>query len=165
MRFFHLIRSTRVLFSAGLGLLLMSCSTKQVGTGATITKVNPYHLTDISRPIDAADPSLRFERDAILHGAISNAERLEREGDYFTIFWKATDRSQPLKVRLEYRQKLTGLTVKSVEQEVTDVRSTNTTKFSFIGNEFVTHGPVTSWRASIVRGKDTLVDYKSYLWE
>ena len=32
--------------AAGLGLLLMSCSTKQVGTGATITKVNPYHLTD-----------------------------------------------------------------------------------------------------------------------
>jgi hypothetical protein len=165
MRFFHLIRSARVLFSAGLGLLLMSCSTKQVGNGATITKVNPYHLIDITRPIEAEDPSLRFERDALLHGAISNAERLEREGDYFTIFWKATDRSQPLKVRLEYRQKATGLTVKTVEQEVTDVRRTNTTKFSFIGNEYVTHGPVTSWRASIVRGKDTLVDYKSYLWE
>jgi hypothetical protein len=165
MRFFHLIRSTRALFSAGLGLLLMSCSTKQVGAGATITKVNPYHLADITRPIEAEDPSIRFERDAVLHGAISNAERLERQGDYFTIFWKATDRSQPLKVRLEYRQKLTGLTVKTVEQEVTDVRRTNTTKFSFVGNEYVSHGPVTSWRASIVRGKDTLVDYKSYLWE
>ena len=165
MRFFHLIRSTRVLFSAGLGLLLMSCSTKQVGSGATIVKVNPYHLADVSKPIDAVDPSLQFERAAILHGAISNAERTERQGDYFTIFWKAEDRSQPLKVRLEYRQKLTGLTVKSVEQEVTDVRRSNTTKFSFIGNEYVTHGPVTSWRASIVRGKNTLVDYKSYLWE
>jgi hypothetical protein len=165
MRFFHLIRSTRVLFSAGLGLLLMSCSTKQVGSGATITKVNPYHLADVSAPLQAADPSLLFEREAHLHGAISNAERTERQGDYFTIFWKAEDLSQPLKVRLEYRQKLTGLTVKSVEQEVTDVRRSNTTKFSFIGNEYVTHGPVTSWRASIVRGKNTLVDYKSYLWE
>src|SRR6186997_2678910 len=113
MRFFHLIRSTRVLFSAGLGLLLMSCSTKQVGSGATITKVNPYHLTDVATPIVAADPSIRFERDALLHGAISNAERTERQGDYFTIFWKAEDRSQPLKVRLEYRQKVTGLTVKT----------------------------------------------------
>jgi hypothetical protein len=48
---------------------------------------------------------------------------------------------------------------------VTDVHRNNTTKFAFIGNEYQTNGPVTSWRASIVRGKDTLVDYKSYLWE
>jgi hypothetical protein len=165
MRFFHLIRSSRVLLAAGLGLLAVSCSTKRVGAGATITKVNPYHLTDAFEPIPAADPSLAFERAALLHGAISVAERRELQGDYFTIFWKAEDRTQPLKVRLEYRQKATGLKVKTIEQDVTDVRRTNTTKFAFIGNEYVTNGPVTSWRASIVRGKDTLVDYKSYLWE
>jgi hypothetical protein len=165
MRFFHLIRPSRVLLAAGLGLLLASCSTKQVGAGATITKVNPYHMPDALAPIDAADPALTFERNALLHGAISISERREREGNYFTVFWKAKDRSQPVTVRLEYRQKKTGLTVKKVEQEVTDVHRNNTTKFAFIGNEYLTNGPVTSWRASIVRGKDTLVDYKSYLWE
>ncbi len=165
MRFFQLIRSSRVLLAAGLGLLLANCSTKQVGAGATITKVNPYHLTDAFRPITATDPSIRFERDVLLHGAISTEERREREGDYFTIFWKAEDRTQPVKVRLEYRQKNSGLAVKTIEQEVTEVHRNNTTKFSFIGSEYVTNGPVTSWRASIVRGKDTLVDYKSYLWE
>lgn len=165
MHFFHLIRSSRGWLAAGLGLLLASCSTKQVGAGATITKVNPYHMPDAFAVIDAADPSLRFERDALLHGAITMDERRERQGDYFTVFWKAEDRTQPVKVRLEYRQAKTGLTVKSVEQEVTEVHRNNTTKFAFIGNEYVTNGPVTSWRASIVRGKDTLVDYKSYLWE
>ena len=154
-----------MLLAAGFGLLLASCSTKQVGAGATITKVNPYHLADAFDVITASDPSLRFERDALLHGAISVAERRERQGDYFTIFWKAEDRTQPLTVRLEYRQKNTGLKVKTIEQEVTDIHRKNTTKFNFIGNEYVTNGPVTSWRASIVRGKDSLVDYKSYLWE
>jgi hypothetical protein len=165
MHFFHLIRPTGVLLAAGLGLLLASCSTKQVGNGATITKVNPYHMDDAFKVIDAADPALKFEHDALLHGAISVEERRARQGNYFTVFWKAKDRSQPLTVRLEYRQKKTGLTVKKVEQEVTDIHRHNTTKFSFIGSEYVTNGPVTSWRASIVRGKDTLVDYKSYLWE
>jgi hypothetical protein len=165
MRFFQLIRASRVLAAAGLGVLLGACSTKQVGNGATITKVNPYHLPDAFVQIKASDPTLAFQRDAILHGAISTAERRERQGDYFTIFWKAEDRSQPVKVRLEYRQKSTGLKVKTIEQEVVEVRRNNTTKFDFIGNEYVTNGPVTSWRASLVRGKDTLVDYKSYLWE
>lgn len=165
MSFFRLIQSSRVFLAAGLGLLLASCTTESVGTGATILKVNPYHLDDAFKPITAADPSLRFERESILHGAISIEERRALQGNYFTIFWKAEDRSQPAKVVLEYRQKNTGLTVKKLEQEVADVGRKNTTKFSLIGEDYVTNGPVTSWRASIVRGKETLVDYKSYLWE
>ena len=70
-----------------------------------------------------------------------------------------------MKVRLEYRQQNTGYKVKMVEQEVTDIRRHNTTKFNFIGDDYVTNGPVTAWRASIVRGKDELVAYKSYIWE
>lgn len=165
MSFFHLIRSSRVFLAAGLGLLLASCSTKQVGSGATISKVNPYHLDDAFKPITASDPSITFDRNAILHGAISVEERQARQGNYFTIFWKAEDRSQPVTIVLEYRQKNTGHTVKKVTQEVTDIDRNNTTKFSFIGEDYVTNGPVTSWRASVVRGKETLVDYKSYLWE
>jgi hypothetical protein len=165
MRFFQLIRSSQMLMAAGLGLVLASCSTKQVGNGATIVKVNPYHMDDAYKVIEASDPSLRFNREALLHGAISVEERRALQGNYFTVFWKAEDRTQPVKVRLEYRQKNSGLTVKTVEQEVLDVRRSNTTNFSLIGNDYVTNGPVTSWRASLVRGKDTLVDYKSYLWE
>lgn len=165
MSFLHLIRSSRVFLAAGLGLLLVSCSTKQVGSGATITKVNPYHLDDAYKTITASDPSIRFERDAILHGAISVEERRALQGNYFTVFWKAEDRTQPVKVVLEYRQKNSGLTVKKLEQEVTGIRRSNTTKFTINGQDYVTNGPVTSWRASIVRGKETLVDYKSYLWE
>lgn len=165
MSFFRLIQSSRVFLAAGLGLLMVSCSTAQKGAGATITKVNPYRFPDYAVRIPPADPSITFERDAVLHGAISAKEREARQGDYFTIFWKAEDRTQPVKVRLDYTQQKTGSQLKMVEQEVTDIHRSNTTKFNFIGDEYVANGPVTSWRASIVRGKDTLVDYKSYLWK
>src|SRR5687767_13065308 len=108
MRFFHLIRPCCVVLASSIGLLTVSCSTKQVGAGASIVKVNPYHMPEAFDVVPAADPAIRFERDAILHGAVSTAERRALQGDYFTIFWKAKERTEPLKVRLEYRQKNTG---------------------------------------------------------
>ena len=165
MGFLRLLQSSRVFLAAGLGLFMVSCSTAEKGNGATITKVNPYHLPNYAVIIPPSDPSITFERDAVLHGAISGTERAARQGDYYTIFWKVEDRTQPVKVRLEYRQQNTGYKVKMVEQEVTDIRRHNTTKFNFIGDDYVTNGPVTAWRASIVRGKDELVAYKSYIWE
>ena len=154
-----------MLLAAGTGLLTTSCVTKQEGNGVAITKVNPFHLDDYTKIIQAADPSILFNRDALLHGAISDKERRARQGNYFVIFWKAEDRSQPVTVRLEYTQKNTGLQVKKIEQEVADVRKSNTTKFEIIGDDYVVNGRVTSWKASLVRGKDVLVSYESYLWQ
>ncbi|HSJ02565.1 MAG: hypothetical protein ACAI34_04185 [Verrucomicrobium sp.] len=161
----NLISQSCILAAAGLGLLLASCSTASVGNGATITKVNPYHLTDVNARVVAADPSIQFEKDSILHGAISMTERVARQGDYFTIFWKVEDRSQPVVVRLEYRQKNSGLTIKKLEQEVTEVGRNNVTKFSLIGDDYISNAHVTSWRASILRGNQVLTSYNSYLWE
>lgn len=156
----------RLILATGLGLLMASCiSTKSPGTGGTITKVNPYHLHDISKPLLAADPSFIFERNALLHGAITSTERLARQGDYFTIFWRVDDRSQPVTVLLEYRTKTSGLAIKSISQEVTDVNRKNVTKFALIGQDFVTNGPVIAWRVSLLRGKEVITHYNSYLWE
>ena len=62
----------------------------------------------MSSAIPGCDPSVAFERDYYLHGAVSNKERDARDGHYYTVMWKVTDRSQPVKVRLEYRQQNTG---------------------------------------------------------
>ena len=109
--------------------------------------------------------AIPFESQHYLHGAVSNKERTEREGNYYTIFWRVDDRSQPVKVRLEYRQKLTGFAVKSIEKEVTDIRRNNVTDFSIIGEDYITNGAVNCWKASLVRGKEVLAEHKSYLWE
>lgn len=159
-RFSHCVRLS---LAAGIMTLAASCSSKVSGTGATINKVNTYHLQTVGgKPV--ADPSVSFERSYRLHGAISPVEQQARLGNYLTVFWKVSDRSEPVTVRLEYRQTNSGLAVKTVEQQVSPGR-TNTTEFAFVGDDYVLNGPITSWRASLLRGKDVLVSYDSYLWQ
>ena len=158
----------RAAVCAGLGLMMTSCSstkTKAVSTGGHIDKVKYYHLSDINKPIVAAEPSIPFERQYLLHGAVTKKEREARQGHYYAVFWKTTDRSQPVKVRLEYRQQKTGAKVMMVEQDIASPKGSNVTKFSIIGETYVTNGPVTSFRVSLVRGKQVLAEEKSYLWE
>jgi hypothetical protein len=161
----RLVLSSRLLVTAGLVSLLAACSTTpKADTNAKITKVNPYWLKDVNEPIRAADPAITFERQAILHGAISAEERLALQGNYFTLFWEVADRA-PTTVRLEYRQANTGLKVKKVDEEVAAPDKHHVTKFAFNGVDYVTNGRVTAWKASLVRGKETLAEYKSFLWE
>ncbi len=157
----------RALACAALVLFSMaSCSfgPPVADTGGKIWKVKYYHLANMA-PIPAADPSIPFERDYHLYGAITGAQRLFRQGNYYAIMWKVTDRTQPVKVRFEYRQQGTGLAVKSKEQEVSKFDHTNVTRFQVIGNDYANFGPVTAWRVTVVRGKQVLAESKSYLWD
>lgn len=160
-----LISRSRIFQAVGLGLILASCSTKSVGNGGTITKVNPYHLADANARLPVADPAIAFEPASILHGAISMEERKARQGNYVTVFWKVDDRSAPVTVRLEYRQKNTGLTVKALDQEVPNPRRSNVTKFALIGGDYISNGPLSGWRVSLLRGNQVLTSYNSYMWE
>lgn len=158
----------RAAVCAGLGLMMASCSstkTKAASTGGKIDKVKYYHLADINKPIVAAEPSISFEKEYILHGAVTKKEREARQGHYYAVFWKVTDRSQPVKVRLEYRQQKMGAKVMMIEEEVASPRGSNVTKFAINGEPYVINGPVTSFRVSLVRGKEVLSEEKSYLWE
>lgn len=158
----------RAAVCAGLGLMMASCGstkTKTAGTGGHIDKVKYFNLTDINKNLTSAEPSIAFERSYILHGAVTQKDRLARQGHYYTVFWKVTDRSQPVKVRLEYRQQKTGAKVMVAEEEVTSPKASNITKFAVNGETFVNNGAVNSWRVSLVRGKEVLSEEKSYLWE
>ncbi len=156
----------RALAAGALGLALVSCSaTNPPGPGGQITKVKYFHLLNREQPILGGNPSVAFERDYHLRGAVSIKERDARDGHYYTLMWKVTDRSQPVKVRLEYRQQKTGAKIKTLEQEVTTVGRRNNTYFEVIGEEYAAGGLVTSWRATLVRGKEVLAEAKSYLWD
>lgn len=142
---------------------LASCTSIPKGTGGAVTKVKTYTLNPAAR-LRAEDPSIRFERQYHLYPAVTQAEQLERAGQYYTVFWKVDDRTQPVTVKFEYRQRESGLTVKVKEEQITDVRRSNVTKFQVTGEESRSGGPVTSWRASVVRGKEQLATAESYLW-
>jgi hypothetical protein len=163
-----MIQSARLLFTLGCVaftlLALPSCSSTVRGSGAAVTKVKTYHLQPTER-VRSNDPSIQFERSYHLYGTVTLAEQMERAGQYYTFFWKTEDRTQPVSLRFEYRQSKTGLTVKVKEEQVSDIRRSNISRFSVIGPEYQADGAVNSWRLLILRGKDELVEARSYLWK
>jgi hypothetical protein len=142
---------------------VVSCSSVSKGPGGQVSKANHYHLQPLEQ-LNTRDPSVLFERAHYLYGAVTLAEQLERAGHYYTFWWKVDDRSQPVTVKFEYRQKLTGLAVKVKEEQVTELSRSNRTKFQVIGPEYQTDGPVTSWQVSILRGKEVLASQQSFTW-
>jgi hypothetical protein len=155
---------SRLLLLALLCGSLVSCSSVSKGPGGEISKVKPYHLQPLEF-LRTTDPSVHFERAHYLYGAVSLAEKMERAGHYYSIFWKVDDASSPVKVRMEYRQKLTGLNVKIKEEDVAAPRrGSNRTQLQVTGAEYQTDGPVTAWRLQILRGKEVLASQQSFLW-
>ena len=168
----------RLLCAAIAAVSLVSCSSATKGPGGTITKVKPYFLDPLVI-LRTPDPAILFEREHHLRGAYTAAEQAKRTGSYYTIMWKVKDRSQPVTVRFEYRQSEKALQVMKLEQEVTNVRRHNTTKFAVIGNDYndvqtgtpavlgskVTGGRVSAWRVTLLRGNEELATQQSYLWK
>lgn len=142
---------------------LVSCSTTKVGNGGSISKVKYYHLVP-DKPVLVQDQAIVFERQHYLFGAVTKAEVMNRAGHYYTIWWKVDDRSQPVTVRFEYRQANNGLVTKVLEEELTELRRSNSSKFQVTGDEYNTGGRVTAWRVTLMRGKEELVSKASYLW-
>ena len=153
----------RLLALSVMATTLISCSSAVVGNGGRISKVNYYHLVP-SKPIIVMDPAITFERQHYLYGAVTKAEVMNRGGHYYTIDWKVDDRSLPVTVRFEYRQANNGLATKVLEENINEVGRWNTTKFQVTGDEYNTNGRVTSWRVTLMRGKEELVSKASYLW-
>lgn len=156
MTFRSLLRLLPVLAAAALS----SCASKPQG----FTKVKIYRLDPQSR-ITAVDPSIPFEQQHLLHGAVTLEDREARRGNYYTFFWKADDRTQPVKLRLEYRQAVTRSAVKKVEVDITDVKRNNVTKVQITGTEFQTNGKVLAWRASLWQGGKEIGSTQSFMWK
>lgn len=156
----------RAVTAGVFAVALASCSsTNPPGPGGQVVKVKYYRLDASEPPIPGLDPSVAFEHNYHLHGAVSNAERDARSGHYYAVIWKVTDRTQPVQVRLEYRQEKTGTKVHTLEQEATKLKRSNITHFEVIGDQITANGAVTSWRVTLARGKQVLAEAKSYLWD
>lgn len=148
---------------AAFVVAVSSCSTVSKGPGGQISKVKYFHLNP-EIPLATEERALQMERDYHLYGAVTRAQQMERAGHYYTIFWKAEDRTEPLLVRFEYRQANSGLVSKTVEVPVDRIRRNNLTRFEVTGDAYRDEGRVTAWRVSLVRGGEILASQASYLW-
>ena len=111
----------------------------------------------------AAAP-LGFERTYRLYGAISNADKNQRYGNYLDFFWRVK-RPANVTVRLEYRQEKLRSFVQAREISYENARGNTKTEFAIIGDDYFQDGRVTAWRCLLIENGKIVAENRSYLWE
>ncbi len=106
---------------------------------------------------------ISFERQRADFGAVTQQDRRERHGEYFTFYWRAA-RKSAVTVRLEYRQENLGPHVQAREVFYKDAKGTMKTQFQIIGDDYAEDGRVNSWRAVIIEDGKIVALTQSFLW-
>jgi len=107
---------------------------------------------------------LEFERSYRLHGAITNADKNQRYGNYFDFFWRLK-RPANVTVRLEYRQEKLRSFVQAREISYENAKGNMKTEFTVIGDDYLQDGRVTAWRCLLIENGKIVAENRSYLWE
>ena len=107
---------------------------------------------------------LSFERTYRLHGAITNADKNQRYGNYFDFFWRAK-RPADVTIRLEYRQEKLRSFVQAREISYPNAKGNMKTEFTVIGDDYLQDGRVTAWRCLLIERGKIVAENRSYLWE
>ena len=111
-----------------------------------------------------AEASLGFERTYRLYGAISQADKNQRYGNYLDFFWRVK-RPANVTVRLEYRQEKLRAFVQAREVSYSNATGNNKTEFAIIGDDYFQDGRVTAWRCLLIEDGKIVAENRSYLWE
>ena len=111
-----------------------------------------------------AEASLGFERTYRLYGAISNADKNQRYGNYLDFFWRVK-RPANVTVRLEYRQEKLRSFVQAREISYPNAKGNTKTEFAIIGDDYLQDGRVTAWRCLLIENGKIVAENRSYLWE
>lgn len=106
---------------------------------------------------------LVFERQRINFGAVTQVDRQQRFGHYFTFFWR-TDRTADLTIRLEYRQENLGALVQAREVSYPKAKGSQKTDFAIIGDDYREDGKITAWRAVLIENGKIVALNQSFLW-
>ena len=111
-----------------------------------------------------AEASLGFERTYRLYGAVSQADKNQRYGNYLDFFWRVK-RPANVTVRLEYRQEKLRSFVQAREVSYSNATKNNKTEFAIIGDDYFQDGRVTAWRCLLIENGKIVAENRSYLWE
>lgn len=109
------------------------------------------------------DPMIAFERQRLNFGAVSNVDRLQRFGHYFTFYWRSK-RPANLTIRLEYRQANLGAHVQAQELYYEGVKGTVSSEFKVVGDDYRDDGRITAWRALLIENGKIVALNQSFLW-
>ncbi|MEY2562064.1 MAG: hypothetical protein QOH88_257 [Verrucomicrobiota bacterium] len=111
-----------------------------------------------------AEASMNFESTYRMYGAITEADKQQRMGNYFDFFWRAK-RPANLTVRLEYRQDKLRSFVQAREVTYKNAKGNFKTEFAVIGDDYANDGRVIAWRCLLIENGKIVAQNLSYLWE
>jgi uncharacterized protein YcfL len=113
------------------------------------------------------DPMVRSQKQRRLHGAVSVAERNARLGTYYTLLWSDPQGvgTGAVELLFEYQQGATASLVKRMVKRFNSSEASGMAEFAVIGNDYLKHGRVLAWRATLSRGGRLLATRKSHLWQ
>jgi len=127
-------------------------------------KTKTYFHDPVSRKHSPSqDEMIEFERRRVEFGAITNSDRRERYGHYFTFFWR-TGRKSDFTVRFEYRQANLGSYVQARELAFPGAKGSYKAEFNIIGDDYLEDGRVTAWRALVIENGKIVALNQSFLW-
>jgi hypothetical protein len=126
-------------------------------------KVNHFLYDFTKAAPKTTDPMLQFERQRMAYGAIADTERHEREGYYYTFWWRAGRRAN-LTARFEYRQEHLGGYVQAQEVALPDASGTLKAFFKVTGDAYRQDGPIIAWRALLIENGKVVALTQSFLW-
>jgi hypothetical protein len=126
---------------------------------SSVSSTNPNNPT-----AGIAEASLGFERTYRLYGAITNADRAQRFGNYFDFFWRVK-RPANVTVRLEYRQEKLRSFLQARELSYANAKGNYKTEFTIIGDDYLQDGRVTAWRCLLIENGHIVAENRSFLWE
>jgi hypothetical protein len=109
------------------------------------------------------DEMISFERQHVNFGAVTQLDRQQRYGMYYTFFWRAS-RKADLTVRFEYRQQRLGSYVQAKEFFYPAAKGTVQSQFEVIGDDYAEEGKVTAWRAILIENGKIVGLTQSFLW-
>lgn len=107
---------------------------------------------------------LNFEKNRLLRGAITPEDFRQRQGNYYSFYWRAK-RDASVTVRFEYRQARLGSHVQALAVEYPNAKGSHRTQFSVTGDDYLNDGPVVAWRASLIENGRVVASTQSYLWK
>jgi hypothetical protein len=116
---------------------------------------------ELAKP--TAEEMISFERQRVNFGAVSQLDRQQRYGGYYTFFWRS-NRKADLTLRFEYRQLKLGSYVQAKEIAYPAVKGSVESHFNVIGDDYLEEGKVTSWRALLIENGRIVGLTQSFLW-
>jgi hypothetical protein len=158
------MNTPHILRAGALALAFAMVSCAGGGADTAIRKVQIFHLKS-ARPAASKDYLISSETKKRMWGAITNQERMDRLGNYYTVHWKTGDTSTPAVVKFEYRQANTGSKLFTQETAYPNPGRSNKTEFTVTGPAYHTQGRVVAWRVQVIQGGQVIGEETSFLWD